>query len=196
MDGGASHQPQRARLGARQGASILHSLGQDDWVADSEAGFIAAAVALAQDLPALQHARTQLRQRMRHSPLLDGRRVARQIEQHCTAWLARHAMADAGSDLKQSVRRHAQHGLQAWLDKPANAIRLPSPGADDTPALSVVLILYNQAGLTLRTLQALADQRGATFETLIIDNASSDQTGELLARVHGAQIVRDRKSVV
>ena len=33
-------------LGARQGASILHSLGQDDWVADSEAGFIAAAVAL------------------------------------------------------------------------------------------------------------------------------------------------------
>ena len=182
-------------LGARQGASILHSLGQDDWVADSEAGFIAAAMALAQDLPALQHARAQLRQRMRHSPLLDGQRVARQIEQHCAAWLAHHAGVTAGGDLKQMVRSHAQGGLQTWLDKPANAIRLPSLAADDTPALSVVLILYNQAGLTLRTLQALADQRGTTFETLIIDNASSDQTGELLARVHGAQIVRNRDNL-
>lgn len=182
-------------LGARQGASILHSLGQDGWVADSEAGLIAAAVALAHDLPALQHARAQLRQRMRHSPLLDGRRIASQIEQHCAAWLDRYATAHAGSDLKQAVRSHAQAGLHAWLDKPANAIHLPSLAADDTPALSVVLILYNQAGLTLRTLQALADQRGATFETLIIDNASSDQTDALLARVRGATIVRNRDNL-
>ena len=178
-------------LGARQGASILHSMALDHWVADSQADFIAAAVNLANDLSALRHARANLRQHMQNSPLLDGRRIARQIEQHCTTWLERHAMADAGGDLKQSVRYHAQHGLQAWLDKPGNAVRLPNSGTDEIPALSVVLILYNQAGLTLRTLQALADQRGATFETIIIDNASSDQTGALLARVHGAQIVRN-----
>ena len=182
-------------LGARQGASILHSLGRTEWAADSEAGFIAAAVRLATDLPALQHARAQLRPSMRHSPLLDGRRIARQIEQHCAAWLARHAPTDADSDLKQAVRHHAQRGLQAWLDKPDARVALPAPAEDDPPALSVVIILYNQAGLSLRTLQALADQRGVTFETLIIDNASSDQTDQLLARVDGARIVRNRDNL-
>ena len=86
-----------------------------------------------------------------------------------------------GGDLKQAVREHARRELAAWLDKADTRLSLPGVPAGDTPALSVVVILYNQAGLSLRTLQALADQRGVTFETLIIDNASSDQTDALLA---------------
>lgn len=182
-------------LGARQSASILHSLALEKWVTDSEAGFITAALTLVHDLPLLRQMRAQLRQRMLHSPLLDGRRVASQIEQHCAAWLVRHTVADSGGDLKYAVRRHAQRGLQTWLDKPNACIFLPSPSVDEIPALSVVIILYNQAGLSLRTLQALADQCGVSFETLIIDNASSDQTAELLARVQGARIIRNRENL-
>lgn len=177
--------------GARQGASILRPLGLGHWVADSEAEFVAAALALASDVPALCQIRTGLRARMQASPLLDGQRVARQIEQHSAAYLARHAPAPTDGDLKQAVREHARRELATWLDKADTRLSLPGVPAGDTPALSVVVILYNQAGLSLRTLQALADQRGVTFETLIIDNASSDQTDALLARVDGATIVRN-----
>ena len=177
--------------GARQGASILRPLGLGHWVADSEVEFVATALALASDVPALCQIRTELRARMQASPLLDGQRVARQIEQHCAAYLARHAPAPTDGDLKQAVREHARRELATWLDKADTRLSLPGVPAGDTPALSVVVILYNQAGLSLRTLQALADQRGVTFETLIIDNASSDETDALLARVDGATIVRN-----
>lgn len=178
-------------IGARQGAAILHSLGAETWSVDNEADFITTATALARDLPALQRIRTEMRQRMQNSPLLDGRRIARQIEKYCTEYTARLAKPTAGSDLKQMVRTHAQRSLSDWLEKPAASIKLPTPAANETPDLSVVIILYNQAGLTRRTLQALADQRDVSFETIIIDNDSSDQTSELLARVQGARIVRN-----
>ncbi|RZJ07958.1 MAG: glycosyltransferase, partial [Haliea sp.] len=77
-----------------------------------------------------------------------------------------------------------------WLGWPRNVdLRVTPEGA--VPQMSVVVVLFNQAGLTLRTLQALADQRGVHFETIIIDNASADSTSELLARVQGAQVVRN-----
>lgn len=181
-------------LGARQGASILHSLGAETWSVDNEADFISTAIALAQDLPALQCIREGMRQRMQNSPLLDGRRIARQIEKYCAEYTDRLVTHAAGNDLKQMVRAHAQRGLSDWLDKPAACINLPAPAASVTPDLSVVVILYNQAGLTRRTLQALADQHDVSFETIIIDNGSSDQTGELLARVRGAHIVRNQEN--
>lgn len=181
--------------GARQGASILHSIGCPHWVAHSEADFVARAVALASDIPALEQTRRTLRARLSESPLLDGRRVARHIEAHCAAYFARHPSLTATSDdLKQAVRHHAQRGLRDWLDKPNARVVLPDHGSEP-PALSVIVILYNQAGLTLRTLQALADQRGASFETILIDNASTDDTDALLARVDGAQIVRNPRNM-
>lgn len=181
-------------IGARQGASILHSLGAEAWSVDNEADFIATAVALSRDLPALQRIREEMRLRMQNSPLLDGRRIARQIEKYCAGYMDHPAIPAVGSDLKQMVRAHAQRGLRDWLDKPATCINLPAPSASETPALSVVIILYNQAGLTYRTLKALADQHDVCFETIIIDNNSSDQTNELLARVHGARIVRNQEN--
>lgn len=178
-------------IGARQGKSILSSLGLDSWVATSSADFVAKAQELAGDTSRLKQTRNELRQGMLNSPLLDGRRVAGQIESLCAAYFKKHRVANSGGDIKQQVRNHAQRSLQGWLDKPDACIELPRIAADEVPTLSVVVVLYNQAGLSLRTLQALADQRGVRFETIVIDNASHDQTSELLARTHGARIVRN-----
>ena len=70
--------------GTRQGASILHGAGLEQLVAESVAQFVTLACALAADRAALLRHRRQLRSQLQASPLLQGRRVASQIETFCT----------------------------------------------------------------------------------------------------------------
>lgn len=176
--------------GARQGASILAALDLPQWTCDDEAGFCALAASLAADPAALAVHRQALRARISRSPLVDGRRIAAQIEKICARLKAASAPVAAAPDAKAGTRAHAQWALARWLAWP-RCIELPVPAAGATPDLSVVIVLFNQAGLSLRTLQALADQRGARFETIIIDNASGDDTTQLLERTSGAKVVRN-----
>jgi len=176
--------------GARQGASLLASLGLYEWVASSADAFVRTAMALATNRPALSAHRAGLRARMQGSPLLDGRRVAGQIETLCARFTARvRALAEAPS-AKAHVQMRARLALDDWLEQP-RAIDLPPAPTGTVPDISVVVVLFNQAGLSQRMLQALADQRGVAFETIIVDNASSDRTAELLDRVRGARVIRN-----
>lgn len=179
------------RAGARQGASLLHAIGWTDGIANDVEAFIVRAVRLAGDLPRLAATRAVLRARMAASPLLDGRRLAAQVE---ALALAEPAGSAAPLARKAAVRQAADRALRHWLAAPREIV-FPQPRENAVPDVSVVVVLYNQAGLTRKTLQALADQRGASFETIIVDNASSDATGELLDRLRGARVVRNADNV-
>lgn len=63
------------------------------------------------------------------------------------------------------------------------------------PVVSVVLVLYNKAELTCACLQSLAQTLDVPAEVLIVDNASTDRTAELLARVDGARILRQESNL-
>jgi predicted O-linked N-acetylglucosamine transferase (SPINDLY family) len=65
---------------SRVGASILANAGMEKWVAHSGEEYVEMAVRLAGDLAGLADTRTQLRQRMRQSPLMDAARFARNVE--------------------------------------------------------------------------------------------------------------------
>lgn len=171
--------------GARQGASLLECLGLAPWIADTEDAFCANAVALAGNADQLVAHRRTLRARMAGSSLLDGHRLARQIEAISAQLKVQSAAIAQAPNAKSRTRLRAQFSLDAWLRLP-RTICLPTPLDACRPALSVVLVLFNQAGLSRRTLQALADQQGVDFETIVVDNASTDRTGELMARVRGA----------
>ena len=67
-------------------------------------------------------------------------------------------------------------------------VGLPNPS---TPAVSVVVVTYGHAELTLACLQGLAAHAGPDVEVVIVDNASTDQTPALLHRVDGAVVVRN-----
>lgn len=56
---------------SRMGASFMRTLGQPGWVAEDEAGYVAAAVALAADRAALRSGRAALRDNMAASELCD-----------------------------------------------------------------------------------------------------------------------------
>ena len=65
---------------SRVGGGLLRRMGLDRFVAPDVAGYIETAVALAGDLDALRELRVGLRGMMLASPLMDGRRLAREIE--------------------------------------------------------------------------------------------------------------------
>lgn len=83
----------------RGGLSQLFQIGLEQLAADSDAGFTAAAVALANDLPRLGEMRRGLRARLEQSALMDAGRFARHIESAYRAmWLeycAAHGSVDA-----------------------------------------------------------------------------------------------------
>src|SRR6185295_15299399 len=63
--------------------------------------------------------------------------------------------------------------------------------ATEAPELSVLLVTFNRAELTFECLQSLCAQRFAGLEVVIVDNASTDRTPELLERLRGATVVRN-----
>jgi predicted O-linked N-acetylglucosamine transferase (SPINDLY family) len=65
----------------RAGWSQLCSLGLEELAARTPEQYVSLATKLAGDLPRLQSLRATLRQRMQQSPLMDGKRFARHMEQ-------------------------------------------------------------------------------------------------------------------
>ena len=64
----------------RGAASILSNAGLPELVAGAPEQYVAKAVELAGDLPRLSALRAGLRERMRGSPMLDGRQYASDVE--------------------------------------------------------------------------------------------------------------------
>ena len=63
------------------------------------------------------------------------------------------------------------------------------------PVLSIVVILFNRAEITLNTIRALERYLPEKSELIIIDNDSTDRTSELLSRISGSHIVRNKTNV-
>ncbi len=79
-------------VGARFSASLLQSLGHDEWIAHSETEYLDKTIALARDVPLRKQLRFSQRERMANSPLCDSRGLAHALEDAYTdmfgRWLA------------------------------------------------------------------------------------------------------------
>jgi O-antigen biosynthesis protein len=89
--------------------------------------------------------------------------------------------------VKEVVTELYRSQLRSFLDTGAR-LRWP---ACETPAVSVILVLYNRAELTLRCLRSLHEHAPEPLEILVVDNASADDTSELLDRLDGVRIIRN-----
>lgn len=62
--------------------------------------------------------------------------------------------------------------------------------------VSIILVLFNRAELTLLCLESILNRiDNLSVQLIIIDNASSDRTGELLDRITGAEIHRNKENL-
>ena len=87
----------------------------------------------------------------------------------------------------------AQHG-ELLRDFLASGARLDLTPCGP-PEVSALVVLYNRAELTLRCLRALAEIRSPPVEVVLVDNASSDETGRLLDHIDGATILRSQENL-
>jgi GT2 family glycosyltransferase len=97
----------------------------------------------------------------------------------------------SGHGTKDLFRSFQKDRLNEFLES-KDLVRLPNAFS---PKVSIILVLYNNAELTLPCLKSLQSERDITLEVIIIDNASSDRTHELLEKVKGAKIVKNDENV-
>ncbi len=95
------------------------------------------------------------------------------------------------NDAKQMLASLSDISLRSFLSSQAR-FRVPQ---SPEPEISVILVLYNRAELTLQCLRSLAEGRLESLEIIIVDNASSDATPSLLNRIDGATIVRNSTNI-
>jgi len=112
----------------------------------------------------------------------------------------RPALATAGTDAetlanapdpKEAFRAACAAELDDFL---ASGERLSLP-TSEAPVVSILLVLFNQAELTYECLRALRLALDVPCEVILVDNASSDRTGELLDRLDGVRVVRNAENL-
>ncbi len=96
---------------------------------------------------------------------------------------------------EEKLRRAAERLAGFQLDDFLASDRRIDLRPKGAPEVSVLLVLFNRAELTLACLRSLVLEREVDFELVIVDNASKDRTGELLARLDGVRILRNEKNV-
>jgi O-antigen biosynthesis protein len=63
------------------------------------------------------------------------------------------------------------------------------------PDVTVVMVTYNRWDLTKEALRLLAEVTEPRYEVVIVDNASTDGTGEALARIQGSTVLRNSRNL-
>ena len=100
-------------------------------------------------------------------------------------------------DLNNNVDTKLRHkeGAQARLDEFLESSDRISFCDNDSPRVSILLVLYNQAPLTLLCLESIKKTVPDLYELVIVDNSSGDQTGSLLDRLDGAKVIRNDTNI-
>ena len=65
----------------------------------------------------------------------------------------------------------------------------------ENPEVSIILVLYNRAELTLNCLYSILRSKECFYEIIIVDNNSTDETRLLLSRIKGAKIIQNTENV-
>jgi len=102
-------------------------------------------------------------------------------------------LAPVGQDteLKERYRQDARDHLQLFLQSDS---QLPFP-ASASPGVSILLVLFNQAELTLLCLESILKFAPPACEVVIVDNASKDDTCALLEKLANVTVVRNAENL-
>lgn len=102
-----------------------------------------------------------------------------------------HVPPDQLSASKKFLTSMAKTSLDSFLNSNAT-IEIPQ---HERPDVSIILVLYNRAELTLQCLYSILKSNARSFEIIIVDNASTDETRLLLKRIKGAQIIENETNI-
>lgn len=98
--------------------------------------------------------------------------------------------ADPSLELKQFFTGLYRIQLESFLTS-GTPLQLPASAA---PEISVIVVLFNRAELTLACLRSLTENHRVQMEVILVDNASQDETPQLLDQLQGARIIRNSEN--
>lgn len=93
--------------------------------------------------------------------------------------------------LKQQYSESAKQNFDDFLGSEKMLV-LPH---STEPEVSILLVLFNQAHLTLLCLQSLAEHCDIPVEIIVVDNNSTDKSTELMSLVSGARLIKNTDNV-
>jgi GT2 family glycosyltransferase len=97
----------------------------------------------------------------------------------------------ANPNAREMIERDSRLALRAFLVSGATLRFQEHPA----PSVSIVVVLWNRAELTLRCLRAVPQPPELPVELVLVDNQSTDETPVLLTRIAGATIVRNTSNL-
>ncbi|MEZ5490129.1 MAG: glycosyltransferase [Gammaproteobacteria bacterium] len=91
------------------------------------------------------------------------------------------------ADTKSRYRQAAELNLQRFLQSD-NTLAIPP---SEQPLVSILLVLYNQAPLTLLCIESILKFAPAPYELVIVNNASADETDRLLSKLTNVTVINN-----
>lgn len=101
----------------------------------------------------------------------------------------------APARVKHKTRRRHRSELTRQLRKFLSGGRELAFECAESPKLSVVVVCFNQAAMTLACLQSLKAQQKCPIEVVVVDNDSDDDTAALLEKVSGITKIRNEQNL-
>lgn len=95
------------------------------------------------------------------------------------------------NDPRKILNTKAQMELDLFLKCPNARIKF---NKQEQPLVSILLVTYNKAEYTFRCLKSILAFTSIPYEVVLIDNASTDQTVEMLKKVDGIKVVFNSKN--
>ncbi len=90
----------------------------------------------------------------------------------------------------------APHAVASPVPQPATQFEPFAVPGSEIPQVSIVIPVYNKFEYTEACLRSLAEQAGeATFEVIVVDDASSDATAANLARIDGIRVLANEDNL-
>lgn len=97
----------------------------------------------------------------------------------------------SGKDAKKNYTKKHRDLLEEFLHSEERLVFEES----ELPEVSILLVLYNRAELTLACLRSILSMVKVDYEVIIVDNNSSDETSQLIDRIDGANIIRNDENL-
>jgi len=74
----------------------------------------------------------------------------------------------------------------------ARKLKFPDPSLE--PELSIIIPVYNQWLYTVNCLKSILENTNADYEVIVVDDASSDETAEILSEVDNLRLIKNEQN--